>query len=53
MNDSHAETVSDGGYLSKKLRPELQLSCDEFIFVKNSQRLCDICWNDRRDDLDV
>lgn len=63
MNDSQAEwlmsnvdyeTVRDGGYVSKKMRPERLLICDEFISVgKKTQRLFDICRNDRWDDLDV
>jgi len=58
MNDSHVkwflsavdyETVSDGRYLSKRLR----LNRDKFILVQNSQSLYDICRNDMWDDLDV
>lgn len=62
MNDSRVkwflsavdyETLSDGRYLSKRLKPELVLGSDKFISVQNSQSLYDVCRIDRWDNLDI
>lgn len=62
MNDSRVkwflsavdyETLSDGRYLSKRLRLKPVLSSAKLILLLNSQSLYDICRTDRWDNLDV
>ena len=62
MNDSRVkwflsavdyETLSDGIYLSKRLRLELELSSDKLMLLQNPRSLCDIRRNDRWDNLDA